>query len=111
MLQTMHHQQAVSCFKLSAYPEMHTMLKMLMCILRVPLKLLGLNVNPYYSSNQPLISFIMSEIVAEEADTITLFSSNCKWIDWSQFKPRGHYTNDPELRSKILSSYDLAWQN
>lgn len=86
MLQAMHNQQAVLASNYSAYPEMHTMLKDVDVYFTIPLKLLGLNVNPYYSSNQPLISFIMSEIVAEEADTISLFSSNCKWIDWSQFK-------------------------
>ena len=97
MLQAMHNQQSVLASNYSAYPEMLTMLKDVDVYFTIPLKLLGLNVNPYYPSNQPLISFIMSEIVAEEADTISLFSSNCKWIDWSQFKIRGHYTDDPEL--------------
>ncbi len=97
MLQAMHNQQSVLASNYSAYPEMQTMLKDVDVYFTIPLKLLGLNVNPYYPSNQPLITFIMSEIVSEKADTISLFSSNCKWIDWSQFKIRGHYTDNPEL--------------
>ena len=97
MLQTMHNQHSALASNYSAYPEMQTMLKDVDVYITVPLKLLGINVNPYYSSNQSLISFILSEIESEEADTISLFSSNCKWIDWSQFKIRGHYTDDPEL--------------
>lgn len=97
MLQAMHSQQSLLASNYSAYPEMQTMLKDVDVYFTIPLKLLGLNVNPHYPSNQPFISFILSEIVAEEADTISLFSSNCKWIDWSQFKIRGHYTDDPEL--------------
>ena len=97
MLQAMHSQQALLASNYLAYPEMQTMLKDVDVYFTVPLKLLGLNVNPYYSSNQSIISVIMNEITLEEADTISLFSSNCKWIDWSQFKIRGHYTDDPEL--------------
>jgi hypothetical protein len=97
MLQAMHNQQSVLASNYSAYPEMQTMLKDVDVYSTIPLKLLGLNVNPYYPSNQSLVSLIMAEIESEEADTLSLFSTNCKWIDWSQFKIRGHYTDDPEL--------------
>lgn len=97
MLQTMHAQQTVLSSNYSAYPEMLTMLKDVDLYFTIPLKLLGINVNPFYSSNQPIVSFIMSEIESEDPDTLSLFSANCKWLDWSQFKIRGHYTDDPEL--------------
>jgi hypothetical protein len=67
--------------------------------LTVPLKLLGESVDPYYSSNQPVIANILIKIELEQPDLEYLFSDNCKKIDWSQFKPRGHYTSDiyPQL--------------
>lgn len=97
MLQNMHAQLPVLASNYATYPEMQTMLKDVDVYFTIPLKLLGINTNPYYPSNQSLVSLIMSEIESEEADTLSLFSTNCKWLDWSQFKIRGHYTDDPEL--------------
>jgi len=97
MLQNMYSQQSVLAANYASNPEMLMMLKDVDVYFTIPLKLLGINVDPFYSSNQQLVSLIMSEIESEEADTLSLFSTNCKWIDWSQFKIRGHYTDDPEL--------------
>ena len=97
MLQNMHSQLAVLASNYSGYPQIQMMLKDVDVYFTVPLKLLEINVNPFYPSNQSLVSLIMSEIESEDADTLSLFSTNCKWIDWSQFKVRGHYTDDPEL--------------
>ena len=76
-------------------PEMLTMLKDVDVYLTVPLKLFELPINPYYSDNAGEIDTILQLIEAEEMTTYELFSDHCKVIDWSQFKPRGHYAEDP----------------
>ena len=76
-------------------PEMLTMLKDVDIYITVPLLLLDENVAPFYSENSIQINRIMDLIYDEEPDTISIFSNNCRNIDWSQFKPRGHYVLDP----------------
>ena len=89
LLQTMHSQQNALNTKYGNNPEMLTMLKDVDLYLTVPLKLFELNVNPYYTENNQRVSEILNEIEAEEMDTCYLFSTNCRSVDWSQFKPRG----------------------
>lgn len=93
LLNTLHSNQNQLANAYSSYPEMEKSLKDVDVYLTVPLKLLGENVNPYYSSNQSTITDILNKIELEEPANEYLFSENCKRIDWSQFKPRGHYTN------------------
>ena len=80
--------------KYSSNPEMLTMLKDVDVYVTVPLKLLEQNVNPYYPDNQEMIDSILFWIDREKSDKSIIFSNNCRIIDWSQFKPRGHYTDD-----------------
>lgn len=94
-LQTLHSQQSYLNSKYGSNPEMLKMLKDVDVYLTVPLKLFELNINPYYIDNSPVVADILSRITSEQMDTCTLFSENCKVIDWSQFKPRGHYVVDP----------------
>ena len=98
-LSMLHSNQYQLANAYSSYPEMEKSLKDVDVYLTVPLKLLGESVNPYYSSNQPVIADILSKIELEQPELEYLFSDNCKKIDWSQFKPRGHYTSDiyPQL--------------
>lgn len=93
LLNTLHSNQNQLANIYSSYPEMEKSLKDVDVYLTVPLILLEENVIPYYSSNQPVITNILSKIELEQPDLEYLFSDNCKKIDWSQFKPRGHYTN------------------
>lgn len=93
LLNTLHSNQYLLANSYSAIPEMETMLKDVDVYLTVPLKLLGENVNPYYSSNHSIINHILNKISLQLPDNEYLFSENCKKIDWSQFTPRGHYVN------------------
>lgn len=99
LLLTMHGKQNLLAGQYSSNPQMQTMLNDVDIYVTIPLRLLGENVNPYYSANSDRITQLINKIYAEQMDTTYLFSSNCKSIDWSQFKPRGHYTNTyyPEL--------------
>lgn len=106
LLQSLHSNQNYLSSKYGSNPEMLTMLKDVDVYLTVPLKLFELNVNPYYSDNTGEIDTILQLIEAEEMTSYELFSDNCKVIDWSQFKPRGHYDVDLTLNDPyILSKY------
>ncbi len=95
LLQTLHSQQSYLNTKYGSNPEMLKMLKDVDVYLTVPLKLFELTINPYYSDNSGTIDTILQLIYAEQAGTYPLFSETCKVLDWSQFKPRGHYDVDP----------------
>ena len=94
LLSELHSNQNLLFTKYSTDPDMLTMLKDVDVYLTVPLKLFELPVSPYYSENAGKIDTILQLIEAEEMTTYELFSDNCKVIDWSQFKPRGHYFED-----------------
>jgi len=82
--------------KYNAYPLMLTMLKDVDVYVTVPLLLLEENVTPYYADNSGIIDSILTWIENEEGHVqSTIFSSTCRVMDWSQFKPRGHYVFDP----------------
>lgn len=83
--------------KYGSNAEMITMLKDVDIYLTVPLKLFELPVNPYYGDNAGKIDTILQLIAAEQMEPYPLFSDNCRVIDWSQFKPRGHYDVDITL--------------
>jgi len=80
----------------SSNPEMLQMLKDVDVYISVPRKLFDESSVPYYSENSTVVDEIINEIMNEEGyKTYTLFSENCRVMDWSQFKPRGHY-DDPQ---------------
>jgi len=96
MLSNMHNSLSQLDVLYGGNPEMHTMLRDVDVYLTVPLLLLEENVTPFYSENSTMIDTILNRIDLEEGhDTLSLFSSNCRIFDWSQFKPRGHYVYDP----------------
>ena len=97
LLQTLHSQQNYLNTKYGNSPEIMKMLKDVDVYLTVPLKLFELSVNPYYSENSGTIDPILQLIENEQMEIYPLFSDNCKVIDWSQFKPRGHYYEEPGI--------------
>jgi hypothetical protein len=101
LLQTLHAQQGYLNTKYGNNPEMLKMLKDVDVYLTVPLKLFELNINPYFTVNNQRVAELLSYIEAEQMDTCYLFSDNCKMIDWSQFKPRGHYDIDPGALNEL----------
>ncbi len=96
LLQTLHSNQNILSTKYGSNPAMQKMLKDVDVYLTVPLKLFELNVNPYYSDNTSKVDTILNYIKNLQADTISLFSDHCRFVDWSQFKPRGHYDEGPD---------------
>ena len=77
-------------------PDMMPMLKDVDIYVTVPLLLLEENATPYYPDNSSMIDSILNWIYDEEGGiSSTIFSTTCRVMDWSQFKPRGHYVYNP----------------
>ncbi len=69
--------------------------------LSVPLRILDLQAVPNYSENIESINYFIERVEEEEFAEIPFFSETPRKIDFSQFKPRGHYDNEiyPELKN------------
>jgi hypothetical protein len=67
--------------------------------LTVALKFFDSNVLPNYTENQLLVDSLYDCAMLEKPASINLFSSVPRQIDFSQFKPRGHYDDQqyPQL--------------
>ena len=107
LLSDMHNSMNQLDANYSGNPEMITMLKDVDVYVTVPLLLLGSNALPFYPDNTPMIDSILTWIENEQAVPSTIFSSTCRVVDWSQFKPRGHYLPDP-LTGEDLGPYFKA---
>ncbi|MGE5860507.1 MAG: DUF3160 domain-containing protein [Ignavibacteria bacterium] len=84
----------------SSNSEMQTMLRDVDVYLTVPRILLGEGISPYFPENSSRIDTILQMIEAEQGFvSYSLFSDEPVIMDWSQFKPRGHYTDEfyPQL--------------
>jgi len=82
--------------KYSGNQQMLAMLKDVDIYITIPLLLLEENITPYYPDNSAMIDTILTWIYEEQGFVpSTIFSSTCRVMDWSQFKPRGHYVLDP----------------
>jgi hypothetical protein len=81
-------------------PVMAEALRDLDLYLCVPMDLLNLYYEPFYQENEARIEEYLAYIFAEDPAVVSLFtgSDNCsRSVDFSQFKPRGHYTYPQEL--------------
>ncbi len=85
--------------KYSQYPELAAMLKDVDVYLTVPIKLLNSSALPYYPDNNSVINHYLDNIQGLSFVEEPVFSTNSRKVDYSQFTPRGHYTdsNYPQL--------------
>ena len=79
--------------------EMTQMLKDVDVYLTVPAKILDPNATPFYPENAAYVNEVLNYIKSEQYQRIPFFSNVPREIDFSQFKPRGHYDDEnyPEL--------------
>lgn len=56
------------------------------------------NVNPIFGSNLDKTMLILTKIDQLQMSSVLLFAKTPRTIDFSQFKPRGHYTRTEELK-------------
>ena len=80
-------------------PEMEVMLRDVDVYLTVASQLLNEeeSPSPFFKENQTLINQILQLIDEEQPATLNLFSATCRTIDFSQFKLRGYYLDNPQL--------------
>jgi len=79
-------------------PQMQPMLNDVDVYLALALRLLGENVSPHRAENSVEIDQLLSLIDAEQPKKYPLFSATPRTIDFSQFRPRGHYTQNEDLK-------------
>lgn len=80
-------------------PTMQPMLNDVDVYLTVALRLLGNQLAPHRSENAATVSSLLNLIAAEQPAYFSLFSETQRLIDFSQFRLRGHYTNQADLRN------------
>jgi len=106
LLLKMHEHLPELVKKYADYNNMERMLRDVDIFLTIPLLLLGEDVMPNYPENSMEIEQILGLINTEQLATYPFFSENCKEIDFSQFKPRGHYAE--WHHTGILANYFQA---
>lgn len=99
LLTTMHSKLGELDKKYSSEPQLLQTLKDVDLYITVPLKILNSNSQPYYSDNITALNHIQNNIESLKLIGEPLFSTSPRKVDYSQFKPRGHYTdiNFPQL--------------
>ena len=102
LLSSLHAQLPAIAAKYSSSPAMTQMVNDIDVYLTVPQNLLGKTTAPTFSENAPFVNQLLGFIKAEQPAPVALFSSTPRTIDFSQFTPRGHYTQPP------LSNYFQA---
>jgi len=71
--------------------------------LSVARRLLNQQELPYYTENTNSVDQLITKVLAEEFYTLPFFSEVPRKIDFSQFKPRGHY--DSEIYPKLKAYF------
>lgn len=97
-LENLHASWTTLQHKYGSNPSMQTMLNDVDIYLTVARKLVGQSAAPKRFENASIVNEIMSYIRQEQPASIALFSSSQRLYDFSQLKPRGHYTDDQTLR-------------
>jgi hypothetical protein len=89
------HLEIVDKKKYGALEDMKPMLHDADVYLSVARRLLGDPAEAFYSDNETVISEYLAQINAEQMESVLFFSESMeREIDFSQFKPRGHYEED-----------------
>ncbi len=102
LLEQLHSQMPQLENKYSSFSEMNQMLRDVDVYFTVARKLLDENVSPYYTEDAEKINHLYNRAIEANGFAVdTLFAHAGVKVDWSQFKPRGHYDNDqfPQLKN------------
>ncbi len=97
LLASLHAQLPARATAYAGNRGMRQMLQDVDLYLTIPRKLLGSNADPLFAENVAPVSQILGLIAAQQPAKISLFQSVARSVDFSQFTPRGHYTQSPEL--------------
>ncbi len=94
LLGLLHSQMPVLTANYASHPEMTTMLRDVDIYISIPRILLGSISDPFYAENRGTIDELLNLIQSEKPADYPLFAKTKRTIDFSQFKVRGHYTNE-----------------
>jgi len=97
LLTRLHDQVPTLAQRYATQPSMRLMLNDLDVYLTVPRILLGTATGPKLMGNGPTVQTLLDLVRSEQPAMFPLFSGTPRTIDFSQFTPRGHYTESPEL--------------
>jgi hypothetical protein len=87
----------------AAQPAMAVPLRDMDFYLAVARKLLGHGGDPVYPENASRVLDMLGNITAEMPGEVLLFGGESRLVDFSQFRPRGHYADDPKLQAYFKS--------
>lgn len=65
--------------------------------LTIPRQLLGESTSPLFAENMVPVKDLLQMVKGEQPGSYRLFAETARLIDFSQFTPRGHYTESEEL--------------
>jgi hypothetical protein len=100
ILTTLHSQLPSLDAQYASNPRMIQSLKDLDIYFGVAKKLLGINTTMYYSSNNGRVDTLMGLIDSLRAvQDYSMFGEKPHEIDFSQFKPRGHYASPENIQN------------
>ena len=110
LLTRLHSQLPVLAARYAGSPGMLTSLRDVDVYLTVPRILLGRTIGPYYAENTSVVNTLLQYVYAEQGFVeYPLFGTAPRKLDFSQFKPRGHYTgqNVPPQYAKYFRA--MMW--
>jgi hypothetical protein len=97
MLTRMHDGIPGLATRYASVPGMRVPLRDADLYLAVARQLLGNGGTPIFAENAPRVAVALQAIAAETDATVPLFADWDRTVDFSQFRPRGHYADDPTL--------------
>jgi Protein of unknown function (DUF3160)/Secretion system C-terminal sorting domain len=99
ILTTLHGKISSLDTEYGSDPKMTESLKDFDLYIGIARKLLGMNITMFYSSNTLRADTIMSMIDSLKMRQYSMFGEEPHYIDFSQFKPRGHYADQGNINT------------
>lgn len=96
MLNIMHGKMSDLYSRYGSQPEMMMHLRDADVFLTTARKLAGVTASPFFPSNAAKIDSLITFVNLYQPQGVALFSDQSRTIDFSQFKPRGHYIPDQQ---------------
>lgn len=97
LLERLHAQVTPLKKEYAGQPMMLRSLQDVDLYLTIPRQLLGENAAPVFAENMVPVKDLLQMVKGEQPNGYKLFAEAARTIDFSQFTPRGHYTESPEL--------------
>ncbi|MGD8415024.1 MAG: DUF3160 domain-containing protein, partial [Candidatus Latescibacterota bacterium] len=99
MLAELHAALPAFAAQNSTNPELDPIFTDLDLYLTIPRRLLGQPAAPVFSENVQPVADLLEAIETAQPTNVALFAETPRTVDFSQFVPRGHYTDDPMLEA------------